>query len=216
VVVPKGKCRDFEEAHMSQRIEKSNSSKQANRWHDVSIHQFMIQDKLRVLSYKKIIENNVKNNDIVLDIGCGTGILSFFAAKKGCKKIYAVDTSAIIDSAIEIAKQNDLTRHIEFVKIDILKFKPRERIDVLIHEQLGSFIWDEDVIAKVSYIRDNFLKKNGIIIPHKIELYFVPVNYMSAFEKAISFWSKKRYGIDFSYLNKMVFIQKIQNSNTLL
>ena len=33
---------------------------------------------------------------IVLDLGCGTGILSLFAAKKGAKHVYAVDMSDVI------------------------------------------------------------------------------------------------------------------------
>lgn len=191
-----------------------NRSKKENRWDEIGIHQLMIQDKRRTLCYKKAIENNVKNNDVVLDVGCGTGILSFFAAKKGCKKIYAVDKSNIIECAIEIAKRNDLKKYIQFIKTDILEFEPKEKIDVLIHELIGSFIWDENVLSKVSYIRDHFLKKGGIIIPHKIELYFVPVNYRLAFEKAISFWSKKRYGTDFSYLSQKEFIQSIETATS--
>lgn len=190
-------------------FKKSINLKQVSRWNDVASHQIMIQDRVRTLAYKKAIEKNVKNNNIVLDIGCGTGILSFFAVKKGCKKVYAVDKSDIIDSAKEIAKLNKLEDRIEFTKEDILKFKPREKIDVLIHDQIGSFIWNEDIISKVAYIRDNFLKKDSTIIPYKIDLYLVPTDYRSDLEKSMFFWSRKKYGMNFSSLGTKLFMQKI-------
>ncbi len=51
----------------------------------------------------------LKNKDafkdkIVLDVGCGSGILSLFAAKAGAKLVIAVDMSNIIEHAIQIAK----------------------------------------------------------------------------------------------------------------
>lgn len=38
----------------------------------------------------------------VLDLGCGTGILSMFCATAGAKKIFAIDNSGIIIEAMDI------------------------------------------------------------------------------------------------------------------
>ena len=43
----------------------------------------------------------------MLDVGCGTGILSLFAAKAGAKLVIAVDMSDVIDQAIKISEYSN-------------------------------------------------------------------------------------------------------------
>jgi protein arginine N-methyltransferase 1 len=65
-----------------------------------------MKDQVRTEGYMNAILNNPDafKDKIVLDVGCGSGILSMFAAKSGAKLVIAVDMSNIIDQAIEIAK----------------------------------------------------------------------------------------------------------------
>ena len=61
---------------------------------------------MRTESYRNAILNNGEffKNKLVLDIGCGTGILSMFAAKAGAKKVVGVEMSDIIYQAIDIVR----------------------------------------------------------------------------------------------------------------
>lgn len=59
----------------------------------------------------------------VLDIGCGTGILSMFAAKAGAAKVIAVECSNIVDYARKIIEANRLSDIIEIVKGKVRKHK---------------------------------------------------------------------------------------------
>lgn len=70
----------------------------------------MIQDKVRTASYASFILTNpiLFRDAVVLDVGCGTGILSLFAAKSGAKHVYAVDASEIAEKAEKIVRQNGL------------------------------------------------------------------------------------------------------------
>ncbi len=61
---------------------------------------------MRTQSYMEAILGNrsIFKDKVVLDVGCGTGILSMFAARAGARLVVAVDMSDVIDKAREIAK----------------------------------------------------------------------------------------------------------------
>ena len=71
----------------------------------------MIKDTVRTNSYRLAIENNKDTfkDKVVLDIGCGTGILSIFAARAGAKHVYSIEFADIADYVIyfiKIGKRN--------------------------------------------------------------------------------------------------------------
>ncbi len=68
------------------------------------IHEEMLKDTSRTLTYQRGIEGKPMDfkDKIVLDIGCGTGILSIFAARAGAKHVYAIDNAEIALFAQEI------------------------------------------------------------------------------------------------------------------
>ena len=65
-----------------------------------------LQDKVRTESYRDAIYKNKASfqDKVVLDVGCGTGILSMFAARAGAKRVIGVDQSDIIYQAMDIVR----------------------------------------------------------------------------------------------------------------
>lgn len=83
----------------------------------------MLEDEPRNLAYKKAILGNkcYFKDKIVMDVGCGTGILSVFCAQADAKKVYAVEASNLANLAREIVKENGFENVIE-VSIVQIKF----------------------------------------------------------------------------------------------
>ena len=76
------------------------------------IHEEMLKDEVRTLSYRNSMWHNkhLFKGKVVLDVGCGTGILSMFAAKAGAAKVIGVDMSSIVEYArkiVEVRKHSD-------------------------------------------------------------------------------------------------------------
>lgn len=78
----------------------------------------MLKDTVRTRAYQNAIEGNPFDfkDKIVMDIGCGTGILSIFAARAGAKHVYAIENAEIALYAVEIIKRNGLSDKITVIK----------------------------------------------------------------------------------------------------
>ena len=99
-------------------IKASEDGGYAGSYAHFSIHHEMLSDSARTEAYRDAIYNNVDQikNKHVLDLGCGTGILSMFCAKAGAKSVTGVDMSDIIHSTTDIIRENNFQDIITLVK----------------------------------------------------------------------------------------------------
>ena len=93
-------------------------------------------------------------NKIVLDVGCGTGILSMFAAKAGAAHVYGVDMSGIVESAKKIIATNGLSDKITIIrgKVEDIDL-PVPKVDIIISEWMGYCLFYESMLDTVLYAR---------------------------------------------------------------
>ena len=79
------------------------------------IHETMLKDKVRTLAYRDFIygHKHLFKDKVVLDVGCGTGILSLFCARAGAQRVIAVDNSDIAYKASAIVAENKLDNIIQ-------------------------------------------------------------------------------------------------------
>ncbi len=136
-------------------------------------HEEMLADRVRIDTYHRGIHRNVRKGDVVLDLGTGTGLLAFMASRAGAKTVYAVEHSDFIDLAREIAAHNGFT-NITFVRANSREFTPPEPIDVVLHEQMGDELFNENMLENVIDLRDRVLAPSGRILPSRFRLFVEP------------------------------------------
>uniref|UniRef100_A0A8B9ZTZ9 Histone-arginine methyltransferase CARM1 n=1 Tax=Anas zonorhyncha TaxID=75864 RepID=A0A8B9ZTZ9_9AVES len=113
----------------------------------------MMQDYVRTGTYQRaILQSHSDFKDkvsIVLDVGCGSGILSFFAAQAGARKIYAV-----------LVKSNNLTERIVVIPGKVEEVSLPEQVDVIISEPMGYMLFNERMLESYLHAK-KYLKPSG-------------------------------------------------------
>lgn len=104
-------------------------------------------DERRTRAYRRMIrsESSAIKNAICVDAGCGLGLFSADMARLGARHVFAVEANR---SLYELARTRlQRFQNVTVIHEDIAQFKPRERVDVLVHEFFGQLLYDEDLIA---------------------------------------------------------------------
>ncbi|CAM9246138.1 unnamed protein product [Choristocarpus tenellus] len=171
------------------------------------IHQQnMMQDSIRVSTYQRAICENATDlrGKVVLDVGTGSGVLSFFAAQAGARKVYAVESSDIADYASLLVESNHLSSIITVVKGKVEEVHLPEKVDVIISEPIGFLLVHERMLESYVKARDRFLKPGGKMLPTLGEIVAAPLTDEALYQEQLakaSFWeSQNYYGMDLSML----------------
>jgi protein arginine N-methyltransferase 1 len=127
---------------------------------DFCVVEEMLKDTVRTLSYRNAIYQNshLFANKVVLDVGCGTGILSMFCVKAGAKHVIGVDMSNIIDQAKKIVALNGMGDKITLLKGKMEEVQlPFPKVDIIVSEWMGYFLLYESMLDTVLWARDRYL-----------------------------------------------------------
>jgi len=164
------------------------------------IHEEMLKDEVRTLTYRNSMYNNkhLFKDKIVLDVGCGTGILCMFAKKAGAKHVYGIDMSSIIDHAKVIVKNNNMDKDITLIKGKVEEVTlPVEKVDIIISEWMGYCLLYESMLDTVIYARDKWLKQGGLMFPDRATMYMTAIEDRDYKDEKINWWDNV-YGFDMS------------------
>lgn len=153
----------------------------------------MIQDKVRTATYANFILRTpaLFRDAIVLDVGCGTGILSLFAARAGAQRVIAVDASQIAKTAEKIVKANGLENVITVIKGKIEEISLPdgiEKVDIIISEWMGYALLYESMLDSVLVARDRFLRPGGVLAPIQCRLMLGLCDAAEVRKERIDFW----------------------------
>jgi len=132
-------------------------------------HFNLLKDTERLSVFYEAINNyfsnTKKNNMTILDIGCGSGILSYFIAYNTNSDIIAIECDL---KTFQIAKENlKYFKNISIINKDILDFQTNNKIDLVVCEMLDTGLIDEAQVPALNHIH-NFLNENYQIIPEGV------------------------------------------------
>jgi len=191
----------------SERTEEASATQYFQFYSYLSQQQNMMQDYIRTGTYQRAILSNGADflGKVVLDVGAGSGILSFFAAQAGARKVYAVEASSMAEHASRLVESNNLQHVIQVISGKIEEIDLPEKEDMIISEPMGYMLYNERMLE--TYLHGKkWLKPGGKMFPGRGDLHIAPFQdealFMEQFGKA-NFWFQNNFhGVNLTALQE--------------
>lgn len=193
------------------RVEKTAKDYYFDSYSHYGIHEEMLKDYVRTDTYRRaIIENSHLFKDkIVLDVGCGTGIMCMFAADAGASKVFGVECADIAHSARKIVRENNFQETIQILQGRIEDIElPVDHVDIIVSEWMGYFLLYESMVDSVLFARDKWLVEGGLLFPDKARIHICGIEDSKYRKEKLDFWDDV-YGYKMRTIKEMVFVEPL-------
>jgi type I protein arginine methyltransferase len=174
------------------------------------IHIYMLNDRERTESFIQTIKETVKENDVVVDLGTGTGVLAVAAARAAASHVYAIEAGEMADVAQAVFNANNVAEKITLIRGWSTQIELPEKADVIVSEIIGNDAFAERVLQTMKDARQRLLKPGARFIPSKVIVYGLPLTIPSKItldraiiKEPLETW-RNWYDVDFSPLRKMI------------
>ena len=186
----------------------------------ISLFEKIHSKKLELISFQ---------GKIVLDVGAGSGILSFFAVQAGAAKVYAVEASNMAQYAQQLVDANGFTDRIIVIAGKIEEIELPQKVDIILSEPMvknlnfnkkvihlflyftklfnfkGYMLYNERMLETYLHAK-KWLKPNGKMFPSRGDLHVAPfcdeALYMEQYNKANFWYQTSFHNVDLSSLRQ--------------
>ena len=127
-------------------------------------HSDLLNDSERLASFYNAIFEYECDNTLAYDLGCGSGILSYFLSFY-FEEVIALESEF---KAASCAKENlSDFENVKVINEDVFNYEFTKKADLIVCEMMDTALIDEEQVPVLNFAK-KFLKKTGKIIPKGI------------------------------------------------
>jgi protein arginine N-methyltransferase 1 len=170
-------------------------------------HIEYLSDRIRLERFRAAIATVIRPGDQVVDLGCGSGILGLYCARAGAARVFAIESTPMIEVAREAFAGAGLAERGVLVRDHSFRVELPEPVDLLVCDHVGYFGFDYGIVHTLQDARLRFLKRGRPVIPSKIRLQVGAVQSEQAIKK-VECWSATGVPPEFHHLRQFALNTK--------
>lgn len=159
-------------------LEKSLTTTESKRFNKKNINNIgldvldsvhCVYDKHRTDFFLNCINKVVQKNDVVIEAGSGTGILSIMSSVRGAN-VYSIELNKKIiylaKAIISFFAENKFIskNSINLIQANAIRYKPSQKADIIISENIYTGMFYEKQVQIMNHL-SKFLRRGGVTIP---------------------------------------------------
>lgn len=161
---------------------------------EIELHRKLLGDSARNQAFHQALKSVIRpEKTTVLDIGAGTGFLSFLAHQLGAAHCTLMEYADTLELAQTLARANGMDR-LTFIQTVSLEWRRKLSVDVVVSETLGNFALEEGFLETAVDAR-RFLKPGGALLPYALRQFAMPV-IGDRLQREIDIWPEVGFGLD--------------------
>ncbi len=160
---------------------------------EIELHRKLLGDAPRNQAFHAALRHYIRPASTVLDIGAGTGFLSFLARRLGAKHSTLIEYADTIELAETLARRNGIDG-LSFIRGHSMELQRKLSVDIVVTETLGNFALEEGFLETAVDAR-RFLKRGGTLLPYGLSQHVAPVT-TRRLQDDIDIWSTVGFDLD--------------------
>src|SRR5262245_18451231 len=167
----------------------------------IGFHRTRLADQQRNAAFQEALRQViVPGRTTVADVGSGTGVLGFMAARLGAMCVYLYEHGDVLALAKTLARRNRIRRCV-FIPEHSTQVIDADPVDLVVSETMGNFAFEEHLLETMRDAR-RFLRSGGTMIPQRVRQYLAPV-ISDRVHRELTVWSEVGYGLDLALAARM-------------
>lgn len=170
-------------------------------------HFGYLSDPVKQRRYAEAISAVVREGDVVLDLGCGSGVLGLACLRAGAGFVHAVDETRIIEVARRTLRDAGFGSRAAFHRMRSQHLALPAPVDVVVCDHVGCFGIDYGILDMLADAKQRLLKPGGSIIPAELRLSVAAVESATC-RALVDRWRDERVPADYHWIGEIATATK--------
>lgn len=170
----------------------------------IEYQRSILADGVRNTAFERALASVIRAGEsTVVDIGSGTGFLTFLSSRLGAREVFAIEhNEQLMEMAVALAENNGIG-NATFINANSAEVDGLPPADLVVSETLGNYALEENILE---ILRDaqRFLAPGGTLMPRTIEQFIVPVTNRVYYDELAS-WDRVGFGLDYGAARMLGF-----------